>query len=111
LKSRCTCFEGFLDFFTPFREQTDFLARVAAYQQRYQTIGSVEEQDGVRYLKLYNVGKKMTMHLCSGYLPGQIAMFLANCHIVPRKIFISRHGQSHDNANELLGGDSHLTGL
>jgi hypothetical protein len=87
------------------------MSRVAAYQERYQTIGKEEEDDGLRYLKIYNVGKKMTMHLCDGFLSGQIAMFLANCHIAPRRIFISRHGQSQDNVRELLGGDSHLTGI
>ncbi len=29
--------------------------------------------------------------------------------MVPRQLFLSRHGQSQDNVLELLGGDSHLT--
>lgn len=48
---------------TPPNTQTDFLSRVAAYQERYQTIGGIEEQEGMPYLKLYNVGQKMTMHM------------------------------------------------
>eukprot|EP00455_Lapot_gusevi_P044007 TRINITY_DN543_c0_g1_i1.p1 TRINITY_DN543_c0_g1~~TRINITY_DN543_c0_g1_i1.p1 ORF type:complete len:496 (-),score=103.55 TRINITY_DN543_c0_g1_i1:129-1616(-) len=88
---------------------TDFLRRVAAYEERYVPLSAEEEEEGVRYLKLYNVGKKVTMHLCTGYLPGQIGMFLSNCHIHPRTIFLSRHGQSQDNVKGLLGGDSHLT--
>ena len=89
--------------------RADFLARVAAYEQRYEPIGSVEETEHMRYIKCFNVGRKLTTHLCTGYLPGQIAMFLSNCHVVPRRIFLSRHGQSQDNVQELLGGDSHLT--
>lgn len=48
------------------------MARVSAYEQRYQTLGAVEEADSVRYIKMYNVGRKMTTHLCTGYLPGQV---------------------------------------
>lgn len=93
----------------PAQARADFLLRVKAYEERYQTISVQEEAENMRYVKLYNVGKKITTHLCTGYLPGQISMFLTNCHIVPRKIFLSRHGQSQDNVKELLGGDSHLT--
>jgi hypothetical protein len=54
--------------------QDDFLQRIATYQQRYQSMGEVEEHmlPPLRYIKVFNVGAKVTLFNCHGYLPGQI---------------------------------------
>ncbi len=37
--------------------------------------------------------------------------YLMNIHIQPRTIYLTRHGQSEDNLDDRIGGDSNLTPL
>jgi len=86
-----------------------FKLRIELYKKAYETIGPNE---GLRYIKLYDVGKKLVVeNIPSSYLPGKIVFFLMNMHIAPRPIWLTRHGQSEDNECERLGGDSNLTPL
>ncbi len=81
--------------------QADFLARVAAYQERYQPLGQAEEDEGVRFIKMFNVGRKMTTHLCTGF-----GFFFCDGHVACRRpiiIFLSRF-----DLNEQLPGWSNL---
>ena len=39
----------------------------------------------------------------------RIVYYLMNIKVVPRTIYLSRHGQSHYNSLKKLGGDSDLT--
>jgi broad specificity phosphatase PhoE/predicted kinase len=84
-----------------------FIARIEYYKRAYETIA---EDEGVSYIKLFDVGKKIIINnLPDSYLPGRVVFFLMNLHIVPRPIFLTRHGQSEDNLNDRIGGDSKLT--
>eukprot|EP01087_Luapelamoeba_hula_P006148 TRINITY_DN1625_c0_g1_i7.p1 TRINITY_DN1625_c0_g1~~TRINITY_DN1625_c0_g1_i7.p1 ORF type:complete len:596 (-),score=117.68 TRINITY_DN1625_c0_g1_i7:32-1819(-) len=84
-----------------------FSHRVKLYEKAYQTI---DKEEGLAYIKLFDVGRKIELeNLPSSYLMGKIVFFLMNLHIIPRPIFLTRHGQSQDNENERLGGDSSLT--
>jgi hypothetical protein len=40
-----------------------------------------------------------------------VLFYLNNLHIIPREIYLCRHGQSMYNLTEKLGGDSPLTPL
>jgi hypothetical protein len=66
-------------------------------------------QDDLSYIKLHDVGRKVIINRCHGYLISQISTCLTNMHIESRTIWITRHGESEDNAKGLLGGDSLLT--
>ena len=39
----------------------------------------------------------------------RIVYYLMNIKVVPRTLYLSRHGQSHYNSLKKLGGDSDLT--
>lgn len=57
-------------------------------------------------MQVYNVGQKVVTRNTTGYIPSQIAFFLQNIHIEPRKIWLTRHAESIDQANNILGRDS-----
>mmetsp|Transcript_92206 Transcript_92206/g.192804 ORF Transcript_92206/g.192804 Transcript_92206/m.192804 type:complete len:599 (-) Transcript_92206:103-1899(-) len=81
----------------PVKAREDFLERVRAYEKRYETIGDDELGGQMAYIKLFNVGQKVVMHHCSGYLVSQIGFYLSNIHIQPRSIWLTRHAEFEDD--------------
>jgi broad specificity phosphatase PhoE len=84
----------------------DFKSRVEAYEAVYQTIEDDEDNGNVAYIKLINVGQKTATRHCYGYLPSQVAFYLQNIHIQPRKIYLSVNGENSDPVEE----EGRLTG-
>jgi len=60
-------------------------------------------------VKMFNSGEKTTMCRVSGFLHTKIASYLMNLHLVPRPVYITRHGESLFNKRKLIGGDSGLS--
>eukprot|EP00435_Cladocopium_sp_Y103_P037182 s2719_g9.t2 len=87
----------------PTKARLDFIRRVEEYKSRYQTVTDSEDEGEICYVKLYNVGQKVEMHHCSGYLMSQIGFFLSNIHIQPRCIWLTRHAESGDQLSGILG--------
>lgn len=87
----------------PIKARLDFIRRVEEYKSRYQTVSDQEDEGEICYVKLYNVGQKVEMHHCSGYLMSQIGFFLSNIHIQPRCIWLTRHAESGDQLSGILG--------
>lgn len=83
----------------------DFRARIAHYQRRYESIGS----DTLSYIKITDVGQQVVANRLQGYLMGQIVNFLMNLHITPRKIYLTRHGQSLANVANIIGSNADLS--
>ncbi|CAK9065754.1 unnamed protein product [Durusdinium trenchii] len=90
----------------PVKARLDFVRRVEEYKSRYQTVTDQEDDGEICYVKLYNVGQKVEMHHCSGYLMSQIGFFLSNIHIQPRCIWLTRHAESEDQLSGILGSHS-----
>ncbi|CAM0138188.1 unnamed protein product [Umbelopsis sp. WA50703] len=86
----------------------DFKARIVHYQEQYETISEEKEKD-ISYIKLINVGHQFIINMIRGYLESKVVQFLMNLHIVPRKIYLSRHGESMYNVEGKLGGDADLS--
>ena len=83
----------------------DFSARIAHYEQRYETL---DASDG-SFVKLVNVGHELVLHDLRGDLPGRLVRVLMNLHIVPRPVWLTRHGESECNVDGRVGGDPDLT--
>ena len=49
------------------------------------------------------------MNNISGYLVSKVVSFLMNLHIIPRPIYLTRHGESLFNVEDRVGGDSDLS--
>ncbi|KAJ1405663.1 6-phosphofructo-2-kinase-domain-containing protein, partial [Ochromonadaceae sp. CCMP2298] len=88
--------------------RADFLERVHAYEKVYETIEDYEDSNQICYIKLINVGQKVITRNCHGYLPSQVAFYLQNVHIHPRKIYLSI---TSEGVRELQKGGGMLGGL
>lgn len=88
----------------------DFVGRLRNYEKAYETIGPEEEAEpGFQYIKMINVGQKVECANIQGFLAGQTVFFLLNFNLAERQIWITRHGESTDNAAGRIGGDAPLT--
>lgn len=82
----------------------DFRARIAHYERAYEPVG----EDDASFIRIVDVGREIVVHRIQGYLPGRLVFFLMNLHIVPRPIWLTRHGESRYNVEGRIGGDPDL---
>ncbi|KAI1135901.1 bifunctional 6-phosphofructo-2-kinase/fructose-2,6-bisphosphate 2-phosphatase [Hypoxylon sp. FL0543] len=93
----------------PVKSLEDFKERVKAYEKAYVPLGDYEEEHEMQYIKMTDVGKKLTHFGLGGFLSSGIAHYLSSFNLSPRQIWITRHGQSVDNQLGKIGGNSELT--
>ena len=67
----------------------DFLRRIEQYEKVYETVEDAIEPR-LSYLKITDVGRRVSVSHIHGYLQSRIAFYLMNLHIKPRSIFFSR---------------------
>ncbi|CEI92106.1 Putative 6-phosphofructo-2-kinase/fructose-2, 6-biphosphatase [Rhizopus microsporus] len=89
----------------PEEAASDFISRINHYKLQYETI---QEQD-LTYIKMINAGSQVIINMIRGYLESRIVYYLMNLHTQPRKIYMSRHGESMFNLQGKIGGDSELS--
>lgn len=58
---------------------------------------------------MIDVGRKVVSHQIRGFLSAQTVYYLLNFNLSARQIWITRHGESMDNVNGKIGGDSDLS--
>ncbi|KIW99457.1 uncharacterized protein Z518_11196 [Rhinocladiella mackenziei CBS 650.93] len=87
----------------------DFQQRVRQYEKSYQQLDEFEEEHNMAYCSMIDVGRKMVSHQVRGFLSIQTVTYLMNFNLAPRQIWITRHGESVDNVNGKIGGDSSLS--
>ena len=49
------------------------------------------------YLKIFDTGRKVTVHKHEGHIQARIVYYLMNVRITPRTIYLTRHGESYNN--------------
>nr|CAD7440608.1 unnamed protein product [Timema bartmani] len=86
----------------------DFLQRIEHYEERYQPLEEKTESN-YSFMKIYNTGEKVVVHKHEGHIQSRIVYYLMNIHIVPRTIYLTRHGESEQNLQGRIGGDSDLS--
>ena len=103
----------------------DFRKRVDMYQKSYVPLGDYEEKNDMQYVQvgtcvvcpfthadvfqMIDVGRKVVSHQIRGFLSSQTVYYLLNFNLAPRQIWITRHGESMDNRDGKIGGDSDLS--
>lgn len=87
----------------------DFKKRVALYEKSYVPLGEYEEKNDMAYIQMIDVGRKIVSHQTHGFLSSQVVYYLLNFNLSPRQIWITRHGESVDDAAGRIGGDSDLS--
>ncbi|CAD6215963.1 GSCOCG00004266001-RA-CDS [Cotesia congregata] len=60
-------------------------------------------------MKIYNTGEKVLVYKHEGHIQSRIVYYLMNIHIVPRTIYLTRHGESMMNLEGRIGGDPDLS--
>ena len=106
----------------------DFKKRIGHYQEKYETLDEFSE-NMYSFMKIFDCGRKVTVHKHEGHIQSRsepahfpkhflylllfpftrIVYYLMNIRVVPRTLYLSRHGQSSFNSLNRLGGDSDLT--
>ncbi|KAJ8980003.1 hypothetical protein NQ317_016666 [Molorchus minor] len=86
----------------------DFLKRIQHYQEKYNPLDEDTEKE-VSFMKIYNTGQKVVVHKHEGHVQARIVYYLMNIHITPRTIYLTRHGESEQNLEGRIGGDSGLS--
>ncbi|MCJ1477370.1 hypothetical protein MMC13_006041 [Lambiella insularis] len=93
----------------PVTALADFKKRVFLYEKSYVPLGEYEERNNMPYVQMIDVGRKVVSHRIQGFLSAQTVYYLLNFNLAPRQIWITRHGESLDNVNGKIGGDSDLS--
>ncbi|XP_063233220.1 6-phosphofructo-2-kinase/fructose-2,6-bisphosphatase 1 isoform X8 [Bacillus rossius redtenbacheri] len=86
----------------------DFLQRIEHYQERYEPLDEKAEAL-FSFMKIINTGEKVVVHKHEGHIQSRIVYYLMNIHIIPRTIYVTRHGESDHNLQGRIGGDSDLS--
>ncbi|CAJ0588147.1 unnamed protein product [Cylicocyclus nassatus] len=86
----------------------DFLKRIENYKLQYEPLDE-EIDDDLSFIKVINAGKSFFVHNVNGHVQSRVVYFLMNIHLLPRSIYLTRHGESEYNQIGRLGGDSPLS--
>lgn len=87
---------------------SDFLKRIEHYKISYQKIDENEESK-YSYMQIFKAGEKVLVHRSEGHVQSRVVYYLMNIHIIPRSIYLTRHGESIYNLEGRIGGDSELS--
>lgn len=85
-----------------------FKRRIELYKQQYEPLGHPSEAH-YSYIKIINGGEQIVMNRHDGYLQSKIGFWVMNIRITPTRIYFTRHGESQDNVDGKIGGDSLLS--
>ncbi|PAV63823.1 hypothetical protein WR25_03231 [Diploscapter pachys] len=86
----------------------DFMNRIEQYKRQYEPLDEVAD-DELSFIKVINAGRSFYVHNVIGHVQSRTVYFLTNIHLLPRSIFLTRHGESEYNAMNRIGGDAPLT--
>lgn len=93
----------------PVEALADFKKRVKMYEKKYVPLGAYEEHNNMPYIQMIDVGRKFVSYQIRGFLQIILSTYLLNFNLAPRQIWLTRHGESMDNVNGKIGGDSSLS--
>eukprot|EP01130_Rhizamoeba_saxonica_P017850 TRINITY_DN875_c0_g1_i2.p1 TRINITY_DN875_c0_g1~~TRINITY_DN875_c0_g1_i2.p1 ORF type:complete len:478 (-),score=91.73 TRINITY_DN875_c0_g1_i2:253-1653(-) len=82
----------------------DFRERIKHYQKGYEEISD----NSLCYVKMIN-SDQLVINRINQYLTSKVVFFLMKLHHKPRKIILSRHGESEYNIDKRIGGNGNLT--
>ncbi|XP_041348570.1 6-phosphofructo-2-kinase/fructose-2,6-bisphosphatase 1-like isoform X2 [Gigantopelta aegis] len=86
----------------------DFLQRIEHYRRAYESLDIVNEKD-MSFIQIFNQGERYLVNKLAGHLQSRVVYYLMNIHVLPRTIYLTRHGESTMNLEGRIGGDSKLS--
>ncbi|KAK3104001.1 hypothetical protein FSP39_023557 [Pinctada imbricata] len=87
---------------------TDFMRRIEHYSQMYERLDHNVDRD-LSYIQIFNQGERFLVNKLAGHLQSRVVYYLMNIHVLPRTIYLTRHGESEMNLQGRIGGDSSLS--
>lgn len=84
----------------------DFKKRHDNYKLIYEEI---DDSENINYIKIINYTEKMTIRNVFGMNESLILSYIMNLRLNKYPVYMSRHGESENNINGILGGDSDLS--
>ncbi|ELT99741.1 hypothetical protein CAPTEDRAFT_161796 [Capitella teleta] len=87
---------------------SDFKKRIHHYEMLYEALDEEHDKE-MSFIKIYNQGEKYLVNRVQGHVQSRVVYYLMNIHVLPRTIFLTRHGESAMNETGRIGGDSELS--
>ncbi|KAI8781619.1 6-phosphofructo-2-kinase/fructose-2,6-bisphosphatase isoform X1 [Biomphalaria glabrata] len=86
----------------------DFLKRIEHYKQEYEALDYRFDKD-ISFIQIFNQGERFIVNRLAGHLQSRVVYYLMNIHVLPRTIYLTRHGESVMNLQGRIGGNSELS--
>ncbi|XP_078677781.1 6-phosphofructo-2-kinase/fructose-2,6-bisphosphatase-like isoform X23 [Branchiostoma floridae x Branchiostoma belcheri] len=86
----------------------DFLERIRMYQKSYEPLDTEYDKEK-SFIQVHNVGQRFLVNQIQDHVQSKICYYLMNIHVLPRSIYLTRHGESELNIKGRIGGDSSLS--
>ncbi|XP_052278556.1 6-phosphofructo-2-kinase/fructose-2,6-bisphosphatase-like isoform X3 [Dreissena polymorpha] len=86
----------------------DFLKRIDHYRVHYEAMDCGHDKD-LSFIQIFNQGERFLVNKLAGHLQSRVVYYLMNIHVLPRTIYLTRHGESMMNLRGRIGGDSELS--
>src|SRR6202012_6077301 len=86
----------------------DFRRRIELYESKHTPMDKSEDERGLPYLQLIDVGRRVIANCINGFLSAQAAEYLLNFRLHERQIWITRNGESLDDEEGRIGRSSPL---
>jgi broad specificity phosphatase PhoE/adenylylsulfate kinase-like enzyme len=90
------------------KARDDFVRRIDQYRTMYEPLDDVLDCD-LSYIQVFNAGRSFFVNNIQGHVQSRVVYFLMNIHLMPRTIYMSRHGESEFNRMGRIGGDAPLS--
>lgn len=87
---------------------SDFLERIRLYSLKYEPIDEKLDRHH-SFLKIFNVGERFLVNRVNGHIQSRVVYFLMNLRVLPRTIYLTRHGESEMNLQQRIGGNANLS--
>lgn len=86
----------------------DFRKRIKHYEDMYEPLD--EKLDKVlSYIRIYNQGERFLVNRVRGHVQSRVVYYLMNIHVLPRTIYLCRHGETDMNLKGRIGGDGDIS--
>lgn len=69
----------------------DFKKRIESMKCEYETMDESRDRD-LSFIKIYNQGEKFLVNRVQGHVHSRVVYYLMNIRVLPRTIYITRHG-------------------
>uniref|UniRef100_A0A0N5AH34 6PF2K domain-containing protein n=1 Tax=Syphacia muris TaxID=451379 RepID=A0A0N5AH34_9BILA len=86
----------------------DFINRINNYKKAYEPLDEIYDATS-SFIKVINAGRSFYVNNVNGHVQSRVVYFLMNIHLLPRSIYLTRHGESEYNVVGRIGGDSPLS--